>query len=178
MKTINPPGVKGGKLMSESYLVHYGIKGQRWGVRRYRNEDGTLTEAGKERYAYKTKDEIDPSLNGASRIWASNKLSKKNADRIVVDSDRAAYTLKDGKLAQIDESDMRSIGDRDKRKFRDLAGKARFARSPKEAEYYKKKAQKIVDEYADAKLTDLNYLRIWGGSDASLDFSEFERRLK
>ena len=28
-------------------LCHYGIKGQRWGVRRYQNEDGSLTEAGR-----------------------------------------------------------------------------------------------------------------------------------
>lgn len=32
------------------YLAHHGIKGQKWGVRRFRNEDGTLTEAGKKRY--------------------------------------------------------------------------------------------------------------------------------
>ena len=35
-------------------LYHHGIKGQRWGIRRYQNPDGTLTEAGKkrqERYA-------------------------------------------------------------------------------------------------------------------------------
>ncbi len=31
-------------------LYHHGIKGQKWGVRRYQNEDGTLTEAGKVRY--------------------------------------------------------------------------------------------------------------------------------
>ena len=31
-------------------LQHHGIKGQKWGVRRYQNEDGTLTEAGKKRY--------------------------------------------------------------------------------------------------------------------------------
>lgn len=30
-------------------LIHYGIKGQRWGVRRYQNKDGTLTAAGKNR---------------------------------------------------------------------------------------------------------------------------------
>ena len=31
-------------------LCHHGIKGQKWGVRRYQNEDGTLTEEGKKRY--------------------------------------------------------------------------------------------------------------------------------
>lgn len=32
-------------------LYHHGIRGQKWGVRRYRNEDGSLTAAGKIRYA-------------------------------------------------------------------------------------------------------------------------------
>ena len=32
-------------------LYHHGIKGQRWGIRRYQNKDGTLTPAGKKRAA-------------------------------------------------------------------------------------------------------------------------------
>lgn len=32
-------------------LYHHGIKGMQWGVRRYRNEDGSLTSAGKQRYS-------------------------------------------------------------------------------------------------------------------------------
>lgn len=33
------------------FIQHYGVKGQRWGVRRYQNADGTLTAAGKKRAA-------------------------------------------------------------------------------------------------------------------------------
>lgn len=33
-----------------NYLQHYGILGMKWGIRRYQNEDRSLTEAGKLRY--------------------------------------------------------------------------------------------------------------------------------
>lgn len=34
------------------YLAHHGIKGMKWGVRRFQNADGTLTEEGRRRYGY------------------------------------------------------------------------------------------------------------------------------
>ena len=37
-------------------LMHHGIKGQKWGIRRYQNEDGSLTEEGRERYGSDLKE--------------------------------------------------------------------------------------------------------------------------
>ena len=35
----------------DNYIAHHGIIGMKWGVRRYQNKDGTLTNAGKARYS-------------------------------------------------------------------------------------------------------------------------------
>ena len=46
-------------------LMHYGILGMRWGVRRYQNKDGSLTPAGKKRYY---NDDGSPTSDGLSAI--------------------------------------------------------------------------------------------------------------
>ena len=58
-----------------SNLTHFGIKGQKWGVRRFQNEDGTLTAEGRERYLQKYKDAENDAID---RI----KIAKNQLDDI------------------------------------------------------------------------------------------------
>ena len=66
---------------SEMCLEHHGIKGQKWGVRRYQNPDGTLTEAGKKRVA-KAGSYLNPNrkqrrVNTLERGEVSGKYNKE-----------------------------------------------------------------------------------------------------
>lgn len=58
-------------LISSDELCHHGIKGQRWGIRRFQEEDGSLTPAGKERYS-------DDSDSNTKQIQNEKQDTKKN----------------------------------------------------------------------------------------------------
>lgn len=48
-------------------LYHHGIKGQRWGIRRYQNSDGSLTSDGKQRYGFIKKNNKKRATKAKSR---------------------------------------------------------------------------------------------------------------
>ena len=75
-------------------LYHYGIKGMKWGVRRFQRKNGTLTSAGKKRYTDDAIKEYRKSYDKSERLsnkayekeWetkeAYKKLGKNRAERI------------------------------------------------------------------------------------------------
>lgn len=66
-------------IITNGELYHWGIKGQKWGVRRYQNKDGSLTPAGKKRYAPERLDYPDKVTNTTKRVIDDyNSMSDKD----------------------------------------------------------------------------------------------------
>ena len=104
-------------------LTHWGIKGQKWGIRRYQNPDGTLTEAGKKRYYYQNPDGSlteegkknymkaarkgklnpkklsDADLNMINQRFAREKTYAQNVSEY--EKSRFSYKMKEAAIARI-----------------------------------------------------------------------------
>lgn len=128
--------------MENNELMHYGVIGMKWGVRKYQNKDGTLTEAGKKRYdrdvrenlAKKKENRIDTSNPDPSR-WAKEDLERSKraadagADLIRVAKNIERETAPKAKrirmdLSKMTDQDLRKAIDREQleRRYNDLFG--------------------------------------------------------
>ena len=82
-------------------LQHHGVKGQRWGVRRYQNKDGSLTKAGKRRLQ---------KIEAKDAKWA-----KKNYDKIY----NKAYKSSKREMADYVDDELSKSGKQGKRLIND-----------------------------------------------------------
>lgn len=90
-------------MSTYGYLAHHGVKGQKWGIRRYQNPDGSLTSEGMARYGINSK---DPNSKGdlKTRTKALRKASKQ-AHRTLryndYEGDTPEYQLIDNALKKV-----------------------------------------------------------------------------
>lgn len=102
----------------EYVLYHHGVKNMKWGVRRYQNKDGSLTEAGKRRY-YKEADKAGfKEEGGGGRRYKTTKKGKvqgfdADADKWVKDDMTRSRKLADetsamtGKLKKLTDDSIK-----------------------------------------------------------------------
>ena len=79
--------------MNETALQHHGIKGQRWGIRRYQNKDGSLTSLGRKR---EEKDKLKSANKELKALRAENAKLKKQTNA----NSRRVSELSDDELRQ------------------------------------------------------------------------------
>lgn len=94
----------------ETYLAHRGILGMKVGIRRYQNEDGTLTSAGKrhiislegKKESQKSRYDAASKKSREKKLEKAEKLSAK-ADKFM-DKAQAKIAKYDRKISEIDPS--------------------------------------------------------------------------
>ena len=86
-------------------LYHHGIKGQKWGIRRYQNEDGSLTPAGRERYGkglgeYANKNGFIRRLSTGDYFIGNKRIGERREQRLKNKIDKNKAEGKDTKRLQ------------------------------------------------------------------------------
>lgn len=103
-------------LGPDGELYHAGIKGMKWGIRRYQNKDGSLTPAGKKRYAQEEAKlkEREKSIKGHERTKA--KLAKLDAKKAELDAREKALNDPDKKTSTDNDKQAEKLASDNNRK--------------------------------------------------------------
>ena len=143
-----------GSFIRYDELYHWGIKGMRWGVRRYQNEDGSLTNAGKKRY-YDTK-ELNKQKSEIEKSRLAYKKSYSEYDKA-----RNEYFLNNTpkNLKRLNESKSKFYSDRlsyKKNKLTYDANKEALRIKDKGLEFRKKSKHRLQleDKYKKLGMTE------------------------
>lgn len=90
----------------ENELTHWGIRGMKWGIRRYQNKDGSLTSAGKKRYSQEeseeTKKKAEEEAAAKREATRAKLLTSSNAEELYKHRDLLTTAEINERLNRID----------------------------------------------------------------------------
>lgn len=87
--------------MSDITFYHYGIKGQKWGIRRFQNEDGSLKPAGRKRYS------DDSGQEKQNRSFFS-RLTSKTSTKKKISDEKENETAKKKSISDMTDQELQS----------------------------------------------------------------------
>jgi len=78
-------------------LYHHGVKGQKWGVRRYQNKDGSLTSAGRKHWGVgeAIKKTVKSGANAVNKVWKAHKAEVAERNKGNLSKDEVKKALSD-----------------------------------------------------------------------------------
>ena len=148
-------------------LYHSGIKGMKWGIRRYQNEDGSLTEEGKKRYA-KLTGKIEKQQKKIEK-WQA-KVDKQSGKYLRAEKKRAkaaklknralnSWFMSDAKRAKLSMKAGRLNAKADKMQNSTLKNAAKIRRAQSLINKYSRKIAKFAPNstYAGAQFINGQY---------------------
>lgn len=101
--------------MDYNVITHWGIKGMKWGVRRYQNKDGSLTDAGKRRLERDRAESNNAKLSADPKKW--DKQDTERAKKLVDSSASTVRTVRNSisSKKQKPRMDLSSMSDQEMR---------------------------------------------------------------
>lgn len=117
----------------DGVLCHYGIKGMKWGVRRYQNPDGSLTARGKKRYSDKSPYEVRTAEGDVFRVSRGSDPNHFNTNKSKVTKTWGEH---------LHESDNKKLQDQANKRANRLARKNEKKQFKKDVDFNRRRTSK------------------------------------
>lgn len=146
----------------ENELYHHGILGMKWGIRRFQNEDGTLTDAGKSRYGDVRKEKkrvLKKKLSKTVPSEETNDITKHFFNELKSTEEGKAYEIMSKNVEAIRQSIEKQYGVKNPR-IRFDPDTAQWIKTTLNNYNERSKnlwKEKYQDDYASRVLKDLGY---------------------